>query len=464
MSAVETYDALVFGGGKGGKTLAMDLARSGQRVAMVERGMIGGSCINVACIPTKTLVRSAKVAELLRRGEEFGLRVSPGQIDMAGVRRHKRDVVGGMVALNRSQFEASGMTLLLGEGRFVAPKVLEVRLDGGVTRRLTAERVFLNTGTRSAAPDLPGMATAGPLTHVTALELDRLPEHLIVLGGGYIGMEFAQAFRRLGSNVTVIQRGPQLAPREDPDIAAAVAQLFRDEGIDVLLSSSILVVEGRSGEQLRVRVKGPDGERRLEGTDLLAAVGRLPNTDNIGLDVAGVQLDSRGFIRFDERLETTAAGVWALGDVAGSPMFTHVSLDDYRIIKANLSGGNRTTKDRLIPYCVFIDPELGRVGLNETEARQQGLAIKVARLPLLAVPRARTIAETRGLMKAVIDAQTDLILGFTMLGAEAGEVVAAVQMAMLGGLPYTALRDGILAHPTMAEGLNLLFATVSAPG
>ncbi len=254
----------------------------------------------------------------------------------------------------------------------------------------------------------------------------------------------------------------ELLPREDLDVADAVAAVLREEGVEVLLSAKTTVVEGTSGERVRLRISGTEGERSVEGTDLLVATGRVPNTDGLGLDVAGVALDEGGFIRVNERLETTAADVWAMGDVAGSPMFTHVSLDDFRIVKANLAGGQRTTQGRLIPYCVFIDPELGRVGLNETEARKQGRAIRVARLPMSAVPRARTIAETRGFMKAIIDGHIDAILGFTMFGAEAGEVVAVVQMAMLAGLPYPAVRDMILTHPTMAEGLNLLFATVPA--
>jgi pyruvate/2-oxoglutarate dehydrogenase complex dihydrolipoamide dehydrogenase (E3) component len=462
MAGVETYDALVFGGGKAGKTLAMDLAKSGRRTALVERGMIGGSCINVACIPTKTLVRSAKVAELAHRAGTYGVRLEGAQADLAEVRRHKRDVVNGMIALNRAGFDASGMDFLLGEGRFVAPKTLEVRLADGGTRRLTAARVFINTGTRAAVPDTPGLADARPLTHVSALELDRLPEHLVILGGGFIGLEFGQAFRRFGSRVTIVQRGPQLAPREDADVAEGILQVFREDGIDVLLAAEVFGVEGLSGEQVRLRVRTPRGERTLEGTDVLVAAGRTPNTDGIGLDVAGVALDERGYVRVNERLETTAPGVWALGEVAGSPQFTHVSLDDYRIVKANLDGGSRTTRGRLIPYTVFIDPELGRVGLGESEARRQGRAVRVARLPAAAVPRARTLGETRGFWKAVVEAHTDQVLGFAMLGAEAGEVTAVVQVAMLAGLPYTALRDAILSHPTMAEGLNLLFANLPA--
>jgi pyruvate/2-oxoglutarate dehydrogenase complex dihydrolipoamide dehydrogenase (E3) component len=461
MVGLETYQDLILGGGKAGKTLAMELAKSGRRTVMIERGMIGGSCINVACIPTKTLVRSAKVAELLHRAGEFGIDIGPGHARMEAVRHHKREVVSGMVAANQAAFDASGLELIRGEGRFIGPKTVEVKVQNGGVRRFTATRVFINTGSRSALPEIKGLAASMPLTHVSALELDRLPEHLVVLGGGYIGMEFAQAFRRLGSRVTIVQHGAQLAPREDPDVAAAVHQVFRDDEIDVLLSSQVLFVAGRSGDRVRLLVRGPNGERTIDGTDLLVATGRVPNTEGLGLDVASVALDDRGFIHVNDRLETTAPNVWAMGDVAGSPQFTHVALDDYRVVKSNLSGGDRSTRARLVPYCVFIDPELGRVGLNETEARQRRLDVRVAKLPMAQVPRARTLAETRGFMKAIIEAHSGKILGFTMFGAEAGEVIAVVQIAMQAGMPYTLLRDGIFAHPTIAEGLNLLFATVS---
>lgn len=459
MASSETFDDLIFGGGKAGKTLAMDLAKSGRRVAMVERGLIGGSCINVACIPTKTVVRSAKVADLVCRAREFGILAEAATVSIDQVRRRKRDVVAGMIAANQSAFDASGMTLIIGEGKFVGPKAVEVVLKDGSVRRLNADRVFINTGTRAAIPNSPGMQSADPLTHVTALELDQLPEHLIVLGGGFIGLEFAQAYRRFGSKVTIVQRNSRLAPREDADVSDAVAALLREEGVEVLTSANIAGVEGKSGDSVRLRLKVGDKEQTLEGSHLLAAAGRTPNTDGIGLDLAGVALDDKGFVKVNERLATSAPNVWAMGDVAGSPMFTHISLDDYRVVKSALTGGTRTTKGRLIPSCVFIDPELGRVGLSESEANTQGIAIKIAKLPMAAVPRARTIGETRGFMKAVIDASTDHILGFTMLGAEAGEVIAAVQIAMLAKMPYTDLRDGIFAHPTLVEGLNQLFAT-----
>jgi pyruvate/2-oxoglutarate dehydrogenase complex dihydrolipoamide dehydrogenase (E3) component len=370
-------------------------------------------------------------------------------------------MVEGLVALHLDLYRKSGAELILGDGRFVAPKTLEVRLrDGGGTRLLTGERVFLNLGTRATIPPAPGLADARPLTHIEALELDRLPAHLIVLGGGYVGLEFAQAYRRFGSRVTVVQHGPQLLDREDPDIADAVGRLFADEGIEVLLSAEALLVEGRSGEGVRLRVRTPQGERLVEGSDILVATGRTPNTTGIGLDTAGVRLDGRGYVQVNDRLETSAPGVWAIGECAGSPQFTHVSEDDFGVIRDNLAGGGRTTRDRLIPFCLFTDPPLARVGLSEAEARRRGVTVRVAKLPMGAVLRARTTGETRGFMKALLDARSDRILGFTMFGPEAGEVVAVVQMAMLAGMPYTGLRDAILAHPTMAEGLKALFSEV----
>jgi pyruvate/2-oxoglutarate dehydrogenase complex dihydrolipoamide dehydrogenase (E3) component len=464
MEDVERYEILILGGGKAGKTLAMDMARAGRRVAVVERGFIGGSCINVACIPTKALVRSAEIAHLVRGRPEFGIEPGATVVDMPAVAARTAGVVKGMVDLHRRLFAESGFELVIGEGRFVAPRVIEATLPDGTTRRLTGERIFLNLGTRAAVPDLPGLRAAAPLTHVEALLLERLPRHLLILGGGYIGLEMAQAFRRLGSDVTVIERGPQLAGREDPDVAQAVQDMFRDDGIAVHLNTQVVGVSGRSGDAVTLRIADAAGERTLEGTDVLVAAGRVPQTAGIGLEIAGVETDARGFIQVDARLATAAPGIWALGEAAGSPMFTHVALDDYRVAKSVILRGDRTTTGRLVPYAVFIEPELGRVGISETEARQQGIAVRVAKLPMSAIPRAQTLSQTRGFMKAVVDAGSDRILGFTMLGAHAGEIVAVIQTAMWGDLPYTLFRDGILAHPTIAEGLNMLFANVPARG
>ncbi len=456
---IERFDIVVLGGGKGGKTLAMDQARARKKVALVEAGMIGGSCINIACIPSKTLIRSAEVAETVRRAERFGTRTPAPTGDMQKVARRTADVVADMVAFNRDGFDASGLELLLGRGRFVEPRTIEVASEGG-TRRLTGERIYVNLGTTAAIPDLPGLVEAAPLTHVEALRLDVLPPRLLVLGGGYVGVELAQAFRRLGSEVTIVQSGTQLAPREDEDVAEAVRSLLMAEGVEVMLGAHSTQVEGRSGAEVALRL---DDGRRLSGSHLLVAAGRRPNTAGVGLEIAGVALDARGFIRVDEQLRTTAPGIWALGDAAGTPMFTHAALDDFRVAKSGIEGGTRTTQGRLIPYCVFIDPELGHVGVSEREARAAGVRYRLATLPMDVVPRARTLSERRGVMKALIAGDDDRILGFVMLGAHAGEVMTVVQVAMLGKLPYTALRDGILAHPTVAEGLNMLFATVRPP-
>jgi pyruvate/2-oxoglutarate dehydrogenase complex dihydrolipoamide dehydrogenase (E3) component len=460
MSQATPYEDVVLGSGAGGKLLAWHLASSGRRVAVVERRWIGGSCPNINCLPSKNEIWSAKVADLLHHAAQFGVVTGSVAVDMAKVRQRKREMVEGLVAVHLDLYRKSGTELIMGDGRFMAPKTLEVRLRDGGTRVLTGERVFLNLGTRATIPPTPGLADARPLTNIELLELDRLPGHLVVLGGGYVGLEFAQAYRRFGSRVTVIQHGPQLVEQEDPDAADAIGRLFGDEGIEVLLSAEPLQVEGRSGEGVRLGVRTPQGERRLEGSDILVATGRTPNTAGIGLDTAGVRLDARGYVQVNDRLETSAPDVWAIGECAGSPQFTHVSEDDFRVIRDNLAGGNRTTRDRLIPFCLFTDPALARVGLSEGEARRRGVAVRVAKLPMGAVLRTRTTGETRGFMKALLDARTDRILGFTMFGPEAGEVMAVVQTAMLAGMPYTGLRDAILAHPTMAEGLNALFSEV----
>ena len=459
----EGFEVLVLGSGAGGKLLAWHMARSGRRTAVVERRWIGGSCPNVNCMPTKNEIHSAKVAWLVRHGGEYGAKPGDIEIDMETVRSRKRTMVDRQIAAHVRNYQTSGAELIMGAGRFVAPKTLEVRLNDGGARRLAGDRVFINVGTHAAIPRVPGLEAALPLTNIEALELDYLPEHLIVLGGGYVGLEFAQAYRRFGSRVTVIEHGKQLMAREDPDVSEALRHILADEGIDILVGPEIMRVEGRSGKEVTVVVRTIAGEQRIEGSDILVAAGRIPNTADIGLDKAGVELDARGFVRVNERLETSAPHVWAIGECAGSPQFTHVSEDDFRIIRDNLAGGKRTTRDRLIPYCMFTDPPLAHVGLSETDAQQQGLDVRVARLPMSSVLRAETTGETQGFMKVLIAGRDDRILGFTMVGSEAGEVLAAVQTAMLAGLPYSRLRDAVLAHPTMAEGLGPLLSHVSPP-
>ena len=459
----EQFEFLVLGSGAGGKLLAWHMARSGRRTAVVERRWIGGSCPNVNCLPSKNEIQSAKVASLVRHGAEYGARTGRVEIDMATVRDRKRKMVDQQITAHLSNYQTSGAQLIMGSGRFVAPKTLEVRLNEGNTRTLSGDRVFINVGTHAAIPGVPGLEGADPLTNIEALELDYLPEHLVVLGGGYVGLEFAQAYRRFGSRVTVIEHGKQLMAREDPDVSAALQRILTDEGIDFLVGPEITRVEGRSGKEVTVVVRTRAGEQRIEGSDILVAAGRIPNTADIGLDKAGIELDARGFVRVNERLETTAPDVWAIGECAGSPQFTHVSEDDFRIIRDNLAGGKRSTRDRLIPYCMFTDPPLAHVGLSEAEAQRQGLDVRVAKLPMSGVLRAQTTGEAQGFMKVLIAGRDDRILGFTMIGAEAGEVIATVQAAMLAELPYSRLRDAVLAHPTMAEGLGPLLSNVSSP-
>jgi pyruvate/2-oxoglutarate dehydrogenase complex dihydrolipoamide dehydrogenase (E3) component len=460
MTNPQRYEVLVLGSGAGGKLLAWHLAKAGRRTAVVERKWIGGSCPNINCLPSKNEVWSAKVADLVHHAAKFGLVTGPTAIDMGRVRQRKREMVEGLVAMHLDLYRASGAELIMGAGRFVAPKTLEVRLNAGGTRVLTGDRVFLNLGTHATIPPIPGLADAGPMTNIELLELDRLPEHLIVLGGGYVGLEFAQAYRRFGSRVTVIEHGPQLLGREDPDVAEEIRRILGAEEIEILLGAEVLQVEGRSAAGVRLRVRTAGGERAVAGSDILVAAGRTPNTAGIGLETVGVRLDARGYVQVNDRLETTAPEVWAIGECAGSPQFTHVSEDDFRVIRDNLSGGSRSTRGRLVPYCLFTDPPLARVGLSEGEARRQGIAVRVANLPMSAVLRTRTIGETAGFMKVLVEAVGDRILGFAMVGPEAGEVMAAVQTAILGGLPYTVLRDAILTHPTMAEGLNALFGAI----
>jgi pyruvate/2-oxoglutarate dehydrogenase complex dihydrolipoamide dehydrogenase (E3) component len=457
MATTERFDYVFLGGGKGGKTLAIELAKAGKRVAVVERGMIGGSCINVACIPTKSLIQTARLMHAAREAEKLGAAPQTGGLDMKRVYQRVRSVVDGMVDINMTAFQTSGLDLLIGNGRFIAPRTLEVTLANGERRVVEGEHALINTGTTAAIPDIDGLRDAAPLTHVEALELDALPEHLIVFGGGYIGLEMAQAFRRLGSRVTVLQEAPRVAMREDPDVTAAITAALEQDGIDVRVNTRAAKVEGRSGQHVHITLT--DGGT-LDGTHILVAAGRTPNTQGIGLDEARVKVDARGFIVTDARLATSAPNTWAIGEVAGTPMFTHASFDDYRVLKSSLAGGTYTTAQRVIPYALFIEPELARIGLNETEAAASGIKVRVATLPMAAVPRARTNQETAGFMKALVAADSDEILGFTMLGTQAGEVVSAVQMAMLGKLPYTAVRDAILSHPTIGEGLNLLFAKV----
>ena len=458
----EHYDAVIIGAGQAGVPLSSALADAGWKTAIVESKHVGGSCVNEGCTPTKTVIASARVAYLARRANDYGVQTGPVSVDMVRVRQRKRDIVESFRQGNRGWIENAGVDLLMGEATFVGPKTVEVRLnDEARIRQLSAENIFINTGARPRIPELPGLEGLPCLNSTSIMELDIVPERLLVIGGGYVGVEFGQAFRRFGSQVTIIQRGEQLLSREDPDVAGRVADILRQDGIDILLNTHPTQVERSTKRGIQLSVEGPKGERVVSGSHLLVAAGRTPNTDKLNLKVTGVQTDDRAYIQVNERLETDADGIYAMGDVKGSPAFTHISYDDFRVLRTNLlQDGDATIKDRMIPYTVFMDPQLGRVGLSEQQARKKGLNIRMANQPMEYVARALETDETRGFMKAVVDADTDQILGCAILGVQGGEVMGLLQVAMMGKLPYTALRDGVFAHPTLTESLNGLFAAV----
>ena len=463
MSQPEIFDVVILGSGQGGKHLAWHLARSGKGVAVVERRWVGGSCPAVACLPSKNEIWSARVAHLVRNAASFGTIVDGARTDMARVRRRKQDMIDREIELHLNAYKQTGAELIMGSGRFIGPKTIDVALNEGGTRVVAGTEVVINVGSHAAMPDVPGLTEAHALTHIEALELDEVPAHLIVLGGGYTGIEMAQAYSRFGSQVTIIEPGPRIMGREDADVVEEMGRVLAAEGIAIFLSAQPLRVDGLNGESVAVTVRTEAGERKIEGSHLLVAVGRIANTAGIGLDETGIDLDARGFIKVDERLRTTAPDVWAIGECAGSPQFTHVSVDDFRIVRDNMAGGDRKTNDRLIPHVVFTDPPLARVGLSEGEAQRQGIAFRVARLPMRRVLRTNATDETEGFMKVLVGATDDRILGFTMIGSEAGEVMAAIQTAMLADLPYTKLRDAVFAHLTVAEGLGPLFEAMPQP-
>ncbi len=460
MSETEQFDIVILGSGQGGKLLAWHLGYSGKKVAVVERRWVGGSCPAVACLPSKNELWSARIAHLVRNAAQFGTVAASVKTDVRKVRSRKQDMIDREIEFHLRAYKGSRAELIMGNGRFIGPKTIEVALSGGGTRLITGHEVVINVGTHAAILDVPGLEAARALTHIEALELDYPPSHMIVLGGGYVGIEMAQAFRRFGGRVTIIEPGRQLMGREDTDVAEEILRILTAEGIQVLLDAQPVGVQGLSGDEINVTVRTAAGEQNVEGSDLLVAVGRIANTAGISLDKAGVALDARGFVHVNERLETTASGVWAIGECAGSPQFTHVSVDDFRIVKDNMKGGNRRTDDRLVPYVMFTDPPLARIGLSESEAQRQGIPVRAAKLPMSNVLRTEVTDETQGFMKVVVSADDDRILGFTMIGSEAGEVLAAIQVAMLAELPYTKLRDAVITHLTIAEGFGPLFGNV----
>jgi pyruvate/2-oxoglutarate dehydrogenase complex dihydrolipoamide dehydrogenase (E3) component len=459
MTTPEAYDAIVIGSGQAGGPLSTALARAGRHTAIIEREHVGGCCINEGCTPTKTMVASARVAYLARRGADYGVQTGDITVDLTTVRRRKRDIVNEFRSGSERRITGTdGVDLLMGEARFVDAQTVEVHMNDGPTRRLQAPLILINTGGRPAPPDVAGLDAVPVLNSTTIMELDMVPEHLLVLGGGYIGLEFAQMFRRFGSRVTVVQRGGQLLAQEDADVAEAVAAILREDGIEILLKTAALRGGAGAAGGVELTVRTPDGERTLQGSHLLAAAGRVPNTDALNLAAAGVATDGKGYIQVNERLETNVPGIYAMGDVKGGPAFTHISYDDYRILKRRLiDGEDATITGRLVPYTVFIDPQLGRVGLSEAQARKEGRTIRVAKMPMDYVARADEMDEKRGFMKAIVDAGTDQILGCAILGIEGGELMAMLEIAMLGQVPYPVLREAIFAHPTLAESFNNLF-------
>jgi pyruvate/2-oxoglutarate dehydrogenase complex dihydrolipoamide dehydrogenase (E3) component len=458
----EEFDLVILGGGTGSTVAAWTFAGAGKSVAVIDRKYIGGSCPNIACLPSKNIVHSAKVASYFRRSSEFGIACDRYTINMSGVRERKRKMVSGLNEMYLENYRKTGAQFICGTGRFIAPRTLEVALSDGTTRQLRGTNVIVSTGTRATLGTIPGLAEAQPLTHVEALELDQIPQHLLVIGGGYVGIELSQAMRRFGSKVSVIDRNERLMSREDDDVCEALRGLLNDEGIDTFLNAQLKRIVGKSGDSVSVILEQNGAEKTLQGTHVLVATGRAPNTEGLGLEVAGVELTDRGYIKVNDRLQTTAPGVWAIGEVAGSPQFTHISIDDFRVVHDNLNGLDHSTKGRQVPYCLFTDPELARVGLNEREAQAQGIRYRLFKVPMEAVLRAHTLSEMRGFLKALVEADGDRILGFTAFGVGAGETMAAVQIAMIARLPYTALRDAVLTHPTLVEGLIPLFSSAAS--
>lgn len=457
----QNYDAVIIGAGQGGMPLCGALAQAGWKTALVERKHLGGTCINEGCTPTKTMVASARVAYLARRAADYGVHTGPVTVNLGEVRERKRKMVADSLQGREKRVKSyKGVELLRGQARFTGPKTLQVELENGERRLVQGKSVFIDVGARPSTPAIAGLDAMDALNSTTLMELDTLPEHLIIIGGGYVGLEFGQMFRRFGSAVTIIQHGPRLLSREDADVAEEVAKILRDDGIQVLLNTNAVRGEQSAPGKLALTVQGPEGERTLHGSHLLTATGRIPNTNDLGLDKAGIAVDPRGQIPVNEQLETNVPGVYALGDVKGGPAFTHISYDDYRILKTNLlDGGHASAHDRMVPYTLFIDPQLGRIGLGEDAARAQGRKIRVAKIPMNWVARALEVDETRGFMKAVVDPETSQILGAAVLGIEGGEMMAMLEIAMMGKLPYPVLQEATFAHPTLSEALNNLFTS-----
>jgi pyruvate/2-oxoglutarate dehydrogenase complex dihydrolipoamide dehydrogenase (E3) component len=460
------YDLLVLGSGEAGKYLAWTLSsKLHWRTALIERRYLGGSCPNIACLPSKNFIHSANIVYNAKRAHSRGILDADGGVEMLAVRERKREMVQGLVDMHAGKFRDFGVEVVWGEGRFVGAKSIEVSTESG-KRVLAADKIVVSTGSRARIDDILGLKEANPLTHIEVLELDVVPSHLVVLGGGYIGLEFAQAIRRLGAEVTVIDRNERFLKKEDQDVSDALLGLLKEEGVRFCPSTTITEVSGESGKAVMVKGTTAGKPFELTGSHILCATGRLPNTDNIGLEEAGIKLTGRGFIETNEMLETSSEDVFAVGDCAGSPNFTHIAFDDFRIVRDVLTGKvaipmRRT--DRQVPFTLFTTPELAHVGLREHEAVSKGIKFRLAKLPMIGFLKTRTLGETTGFAKALI-AEDDTILGFTALGVGAGELLPVVQLAMKRGLPYTDITELVITHPTLNEGLVFLFSGVPTRG
>jgi len=412
------------------------------------------------------MAASARVAYLARRASDYGVQTGPVKVNLAQVRERKQKVVERFRNGAEQVLEATAnLDIICGEASFIDPRTVKVEGSGNETLRLSSEKIFINTGAKPVMPPIEGLNRVPSLDSTSIMELDALPKHLLIIGGGYIAIEFGQMFRRYGSQVTIIERGKQLLAREDSDVADEVYKILREDGIDVKLKTAATRVETNEQGEIQLTVSGDGSEVTVKGSHLLIAASRRPNTDHLNLDAAGVETDEKGYVKVNERLETNVPGIYAIGDIKPGPAFTHISYDDFRIIQANiLQNGNARIDGRPVPYTIFMDPQLGRVGLTEKEARAQGRSIRVAKLSMDHVARAIEFGETRGFMKALVDAETNQILGCAILGMEGGEVMTVLQVAMMGKLPYTVIRDGIFAHPTLAESLNNLFMAMDDQG
>lgn len=455
------YDAIVIGSGQAGSPLCKELAKAGKHTAIIEKRFVGGTCINDGCTPTKTMIASAKAAHQVAHSAPLGVHIAGSHINMKEIKQRKDElVVSWRDSSRNSMEETENLDLIFGTATFTGHKTLSVKLNDGTDLALTADLIFINAGTTPMIPEIEGLDKVGYFTSTTLLDVEEVPDHLLVIGGNYVALEFAQMFHRFGSNISLLERGPRIMAREDEDVSAALNEILVNEGLKIYTNSQAIKFE-RQGELIKATITVNGIEQEINCSHILVATGRKPLTATLAPEVSGIQLDQKGYIQVNEKLETNVKGVYALGDINGGPAFTHIAYNDYTIVYRNLfEGANRSTAGRPLPYCMFTDPQLGRIGLSEKQALEQGYNIKVAKLPMKQVARATETGQTDGFMKAVVDADTRQILGAAILAEQGGEVMSVIQLAMMGGLTYDVLRDGVFAHPTYSESLNNLFMTL----